>query len=71
MYHPLTPGQSWVQSPVSFRREGRERRGQLEKQRGKNIAGDRYTHLLCMKQGREMDFEGESKQKRKGAEKKE
>lgn len=22
MYHPLTPGQSWVQSPVSFRREG-------------------------------------------------
>ncbi|KAF3836058.1 hypothetical protein F7725_028616 [Dissostichus mawsoni] len=24
MYHPLTPGQSWVQSPVSFRRGGGE-----------------------------------------------
>lgn len=65
MYHPLTPGQSWVQSPVSFRRDGRERGGQLEKKRENNIAGDRYRHLLWMKQGRGMDFERESKQNRK------
>lgn len=35
MYHPLTPGQSWVQSPVSFRREG-----ELETKRESHIAGD-------------------------------
>lgn len=42
MYHPLTPGQSWVQSPVSFRREGwgGEGRGVRERKRGRNIAGD-------------------------------
>lgn len=40
MYHPLTPRQSWVQSPVSFRKErGRVREGELEKKRGGNITG--------------------------------
>lgn len=39
MYHPLTPGQSWVQSPVSFRREGaggggREGKAARGKERG-------------------------------------
>ena len=35
MYHPLTPGQSWVQSPVSFRRKrgGRGREGEVEEKR--------------------------------------
>lgn len=39
MYHPLTPGQSWVQSPVSFRREGGAR-GELARKRERDIAGD-------------------------------
>lgn len=68
MYHPLTPGQSWVQSPVSFRRDGRERGGQLEKKRENNIAGDRYRRLLWMKQRRGMDFERgkQAEEKRSG-----
>lgn len=41
MYHPLTPGQSWVQSPVSFRSEG----GGLEEKRGRKMAGDRSVRL--------------------------
>ncbi len=38
MYHPLTPGQSWVQSPVSFRRKGG--REESWRKRGRNIAED-------------------------------
>lgn len=38
MYHPLTPGQSWVQSPVSFRR-----RGVGGGERERDIAGDCET----------------------------
>lgn len=41
MYHPLTPGQSWVQSPVSFRsggvgwgREGKAAKGKKRGEEG-------------------------------------
>jgi len=45
MYHPLTPGQSWVQSPVSFRRESGGR-GVREGEGERNEHGRRYGQIL-------------------------
>lgn len=43
MYHPLTPGHSWVQSPVSFRREREEREERRRRERDKARDMDRHS----------------------------
>lgn len=58
MYHPLTPGQSWAQSPVSFRRkmgEGRGERGDSGQIEGTLLSGmDNDFQATVKRRGRKI-----------------